>query len=131
MYAKFVAKYFNLKNLTVHDRVHTRVGLYRCLQCPQFYTMKHATDYHFKVHMDQKFDCNKCSLTTNTQANLCQHIRGAHSSGWVSPCGMRYSWPPKMFRHCKKCAQCKLIKQKNEIGTKKLAKWIGKKNSKK
>ena len=81
--------------------------------------------------MDQKFDCNQCSLSTNIQANLQQHIRGAHGRGWVSPCGIKYSWLPKMFRHQKKCQKCKLIKQKKETGAKKLAKQIAKENAKK
>ena len=90
--------------------------------------MKHAIDYHFKVYIDQKFDCNQCSLS---QANLHQHIRGAHDSGWVSPCGITYSWPPKMFRHRKKCQQCKLTKQKKETGAENLDKRIGKEIAKK
>ena len=71
------------------------------------------------------------SLSTNTQANLWQHIRGTHGRGWVSPCGVKYSWPPKMFRHHKKCQKCKLMKQKKETGAEKLAKQIGKENAKK
>ena len=99
-------KRFQLKKKkSVHYRTHTGQGLYRCPRCPQFYTTKQAMDYHFKVHMDPKFDCNQCSLSTNTQAYLQQHIRGAHRSGWVSPCGIRYSWLPKMFHHHKKCSQ--------------------------
>ena len=120
-------KKFQLKkNLTVHDRTHAGVRLYQCPRCPQFYTTKRAMDYHFKVHMDQKFDCNQCSLSTNNQDNLHQHIIGAHGSWWLSPCGIRYSWAPKMFRHHKKCAQCQIIKKKKETVTEKLAKWIGK-----
>ena len=74
---------------------------------------------------------NKFLLSTNTHTNLQQHIRGAHGSGCVSPCGIRYSWPPKMFRHHKKCVQCQNIMKKKETGAEKLAKLIGKENAKK
>ena len=119
------------KNLTIHNCTHTRRGLYRCPRCPQLYTTKRAMDYHFKVHTGQRFDCNVCPFYTNTQANLWQHVRGIHGSGWVSPCGTSFSWPPKMFCHRKKCSQCQAIKTKKQTAATKLASRVYKQPRKK
>ena len=54
------------KNLTVHNRMHTGTGLYRCPKWPQFYTTKWTMDYHFNTHLNLVFKCDQCSLTTNT-----------------------------------------------------------------
>ena len=119
------------KNLTVHKRTHTGRGLYRCPTCPLTYTTKRAMDYHFKVHMGTIFRCINCSFDTNTEANLRQHVRGAHGPGWVSPCGKRFSWPPKMFRHRKKCSGCQGIKKRKDTAAIKLARVISKQERKK
>ena len=103
------------KNLTVHKRTHTGVGLCRCLKCPQFCTTKCTMDYHFNMHQNKKFTCTECSFSTDTNSNLWQHHHGHHGEGWLAPCGMKFQWPPKLFHHKKQCDIClKLKKEKKK-----------------
>ena len=83
---------------------------------------------HRQIHQGQVFTCDKCPFfKTDTEPNLRQHISGKHGKGWCSPCGQRFSWPPKMFRHRKKCTVCKNIKVKTDKQAEKLANKLSKK----
>ena len=102
------------KNLTVHKRRHTGVGLYICPKCPQFYMTKHTMDYHLNMHHNRKFTCTVCSFSTDTNSNLRQHHLEQHRQGWLAPRGMKFQWPPKLFRHKKKCSTSLKLKEKKE-----------------
>ena len=125
MCAKFGERSFNL-NLTTH----TGIGWFRCPRYPQFYTTKWAMDLYFEVHVNQKFKCPKCLCDINTEPTLCQHVRGHHGPGWLSPCGIKHSWPAKMFWHHHKCDKCKDIKEKRDSRATKLSNKITKEKQK-
>ena len=86
-------------------------------------------DAHRIVHLNQQFRCEKCpTFCTNTAPNLRQHKRGKHGRGWKSPCGKRFDWPPKMFRHKKKCSKCIKIKENQERAVEKITFKLQKKS---
>ena len=88
-------KGFKKNNLTVHSWIHSGKGLFHCTNCSNTYITRAAMDTHRLVHLQPKFQCDKCNLSMDTAANLRQHQRGKHGRGWKAPCGKRYDWPAK------------------------------------
>ena len=64
------------KELELHMRVHTGLGVFTCKICGCIYTTNHTFNQHMKKHTDPPVKCSKCTLTFSTKADLDQHFRG-------------------------------------------------------
>ena len=115
-------------NLTIHECTHSRTGLFRCTNCPRQYTTHAAMDNHRLTHQGKKYTCPKWPyFSMDTEPNSRQHTWGKHGKGWCTPCGKRFDWPPKMFRHQKMCEKCQNITEKAASRTERLAAKLAKK----
>ena len=94
---EYCQKSFQFKQgLTLHWHLHTKRDCIPCLSCPKKFASQHQMDQHRHIHENNKFSCDQCSHTTNTQAHLNQHKRGKHGPGWTADCGKHFDWPMKL-----------------------------------
>ena len=106
-----------------HLRKHTRKNLWICEldNCNKGYASKRAMKAHVKSHYDEEVVCQhvlkngkECGQICIDTVNLKQHERGMHGEGWVTPCGIRYSWPGPMYKHRRECDDCQDILEKKK-----------------
>ena len=115
------------KELELHMRVRTGMGLFTCKLCGCMYTTNCTFNQHIKKHTDAPVKCPKCTLTFSTKADLDQCYRGQHGPSLKALCGKTFKWPARRNHHQKKCKNCKQVKHDWELKASHLAKKLGKK----
>ena len=79
-------------SLSLHLRVHTRKGLFKCPKFTKQFSTKLVMNQHAKTHVDKgKSRCELCKFKSNISYNLKQHMRGKHGGRWKSLCGHWFS----------------------------------------
>ena len=116
---QFVKKLFQFpKQLAIHEGIHRtdNVGKfsYPTRECNKVLLSKQGLEANRKLHEEQKFKCESCDKTFNTELHLRQHIMGKHGEGCYSYCGKHLQWPDTKYRHQHECDKCKAVKIEKE-----------------
>ena len=111
--------------LRSHERIHTKIGLSRCTNCPKTFPENQNMLAHQRTHHDV-FTCTTCQHTFHSKPTLDQHVRGCHGHGWPTPCGQNVDWPHKLSSHKHSCKKCIAIQIKEDKKALKIAKAIEK-----
>ena len=102
------------KQKKIHERTHTKTGLYRCLHCDCHFTLNSTMPFHAATH-NTSIQCELCPRTSDKRYNstyaLALHTQGMHSPSWTSFSGINYKWKSAYTHHIKKCGTCKAVKQ--------------------
>ena len=75
------------KQKKIHECIHMKEGLYRCLHCDQHFTLNSTMLVHATTH-NTSIQCELCPKTSDKRYNstyaLALHTRGMHGLGWTT-----------------------------------------------
>ena len=102
------------KQKKIHEHIHTKTGLYRCLHCDRHFTLNSTMLVHAATH-NTSIQCELCPKTSDKRYNstyaLALHTQRMHGPRWTSVCHINFKWKSAYTWHIKKCDTCQAAKE--------------------